>query len=74
MCANRFEGELKRAKFSKDEISKIIRNLDNLVEKGLSDDDIEIVVHNIINEPGFKGSFLKDPKGAVKKVGIVLHN
>ena len=74
MCAKRFEGELKKAKIPKDEISIIIRNLDQLKGKGLSDDDIKIVVHNIVSQPDFKASFLKDPTSAVKKVGIVLHN
>jgi len=65
-----FENRLKNAKIPEKEISKIVNNLQKLVETKVSRSDIDKIIQNIISKSDFRASFIKDYKKAVQKVGI----
>ena len=62
--------QLTKAKVAEKDVSLIIRCLELLKRDGVSAGNLDIIVKNITAKPEFKASFMKDYKGAVKRIGI----
>jgi hypothetical protein len=65
---SRFEQKLNDANIRKTDVKAIIVNLEKLEKSGISKADMEIVVHNIIKDSGFRSAFIQDPQAALRKI------
>ncbi|MHA1264659.1 MAG: hypothetical protein ACTSRS_05410 [Candidatus Helarchaeota archaeon] len=63
-------GQFKSAGIAENDITKIINDLDKLIERNVSSKDIEIIVKKIVEDKQFRGDFLKNPALALKQVGM----
>ncbi|MFX1295277.1 MAG: hypothetical protein ACFFD2_10550 [Promethearchaeota archaeon] len=53
-----------------DETSKIIQNLEMLEKAGMSKNDEELVIKNLIKDFPYRALFIKDYRSACSKVGV----
>ncbi|MFX1295979.1 MAG: hypothetical protein ACFFD2_14160 [Promethearchaeota archaeon] len=64
------EEKLVEAKIPRKEIKEIISNLKKLVKTGISKEDTNIVIKNIIVNSSFRNAFLRELEVAIRKVRI----
>ncbi|MFX1297793.1 MAG: hypothetical protein ACFFD2_23475 [Promethearchaeota archaeon] len=70
MSRAELEKVLTKERVSKDEISKLIQNLEMLEKAGMSKSDQELVIKNLIKDPPYRALFIKDYRSACNKVGV----
>ena len=56
---SRFRGDLENLRMTKRETDTVLNKLNALNQKGISEADISIVVHNITSKPEFRDNFMK---------------
>lgn len=60
-----FKTNLERAKIPAKEITQIMDGLKLLEKKGVAIKDIKLIVKNIVANPKYRASFIKDPMGTI---------
>ncbi|MHA1264661.1 MAG: hypothetical protein ACTSRS_05420 [Candidatus Helarchaeota archaeon] len=63
-------GQFKSAGIAEKDITKIVNDLDKLMEQNVSPKDIELIAKKIVEDKQFRIDFLKNPAIAVKQVGM----
>ena len=64
------ESVLVKEKVPKEEISKILANIDKMDKLGIASRDKEIVIQNLMKDPILRANFAKDYTSAGRVVGV----
>ena len=64
-------GQFQAAGIRKRDISVLIKNMENLVQKGVALKDLEVIAKNIIRDTRFREAFMKNADVAIGRIGIM---